>query len=476
MLLFSTIFLLSNQVTRDSLSELVLQSFCPDGSLPDDVSEFLSNEVSGKEYSFSDSDVTVVRYLTDHRVGIRVKFYGESDFLHTLDFVYEDETKRLSIQEDVSSDSYVDANLVERKLPDVVRQLVWHEFLQLSFSYPELFGSADFSVYHGQPFLLRQEHAEFAGKILSGDFTESVPIVYVPCIRSGDTIGEYAVDYSSLAHALMGAAVVAVESSPLFSQRLRSYTSNVPDDHSIWLLHPDGWHDIWDVDANFSANRILDVILGCLLLVRVPKELSFTDVRFESVGSKSDEMKELYDLYDLELEERNTEIQKLKSELDDLRNQNHNLSCKVDALKQSKSNQQSNIGLCCKERPLYDGELNDVLLRVLSDAFSNMPDSLDAKQSRKYHVLQNILSENQPTGEEERVRKFFKTAVKDGNMDSRGLAEAQKYGFTFEKTSEHTHLQYHDDPRYSFAMGVSPSDGRAGQNFYTTYMNMLFGY
>lgn len=318
---------------------------------------------------------------------------------------------------------------------------------------------------------------------------QSGPVLYVSCKDSESDYGSYSVDVCRLAWRLRGLCQIVVETSP-----------------SVRQVFADAWQKAYGISENFafesfpggdllfSADGVSfeqldtgDMVSTCVLEAAVSKVASamamqnvFADYSFEDV--MKDAFHQLYQdaesvtqSYVSQLSEKDAVIAQLKEELSNQKTLVHSLQSRLD-VRQDAVPTVSDVGLVCTEQPLYPSELQDVILKALKDSLSRIPDSKDGKSSRKYHVLTNILEHNPLSGEDEHIREFFRKAVKSGTMSDKTIHDAVKYGFTCEKTSKHLHVTYQNDPRYTFVLGSSPSDRRAGENSASCYMNLLFGY
>ena len=113
-----------------------------------------------------------------------------------------------------------------------------------------------------------------------------------------------------------------------------------------------------------------------------------------------------------------------------------------------------------KEKEFYIGEISDLLMSVLEDSLTNIPE-----KSRKHDIVTDILSANgyRHIGltRNEKVRHLLKNYT---GMTGRVREGLEALGFHVEETSGHFKITYFGDKRYLAVLGSTPSDVRSGKN------------
>lgn len=110
------------------------------------------------------------------------------------------------------------------------------------------------------------------------------------------------------------------------------------------------------------------------------------------------------------------------------------------------------------EAELYEGEIKDQILEMLQKQMTQVK-----KNTRKEHILQDILECNEISGalDEKRteIKRILKGYTKVGDNLKRDL---KAYGFSIVKEGGHYKLIYKGDNRYLFTMAASGSDSQHG--------------
>ena len=114
-----------------------------------------------------------------------------------------------------------------------------------------------------------------------------------------------------------------------------------------------------------------------------------------------------------------------------------------------------------EEDELFEGEIKEHILEMLRNQLTCVK-----KDTRKEHILIDILESNESTGvlDEKRaeIKRILKGYTKAGDNLKRAL---KSYGFAITNDGGHYKLIYKDDPRYLYTMAASGSDSqRGGEN------------
>ena len=112
------------------------------------------------------------------------------------------------------------------------------------------------------------------------------------------------------------------------------------------------------------------------------------------------------------------------------------------------------------EKEFFPGEIQDLILKTLSDALSTFPE-----KSRRADVIRDILKAN----EYKAMSKDAENQIKDlfngyTNMNASLRQKLKALGIDVLEAGKHYKLTYHGDERYSSVISRSASDWREGQN------------
>ena len=122
------------------------------------------------------------------------------------------------------------------------------------------------------------------------------------------------------------------------------------------------------------------------------------------------------------------------------------------------------------EDELFQGEIKDMILGILSEALKN-----SAAKTRRSDVLSDIISKN--NYEELLVKRAadIKLLFKDQRGMSGPLRQALRdMGFIISEEGKHYKLTYYGDGRYRVTVSKTPSDHREGKNTASTIIKNMF--
>ena len=167
------------------------------------------------------------------------------------------------------------------------------------------------------------------------------------------------------------------------------------------------------------------------------------------------EVSEVYDTFSTELCDKERTIEELNTRIMALQAENQGLRAKYD---QSAETPLLYYG---EEDELFEGEIKEHILEMLRNQLTCVK-----KDTRKEHILIDILESNESTGvlDEKRaeIKRILKGYTKAGDNLKRAL---KSYGFAITNDGGHYKLIYKDDPRYLYTMAASGSDSqRGGEN------------
>ena len=112
------------------------------------------------------------------------------------------------------------------------------------------------------------------------------------------------------------------------------------------------------------------------------------------------------------------------------------------------------------EEDFYQGEIRDIVLGAIDDAFSTIESS-----TRRADVLGDVL-ENNPyrhlsDERKQKIKSLFKGYKSISGTMKQELADM---GFELTEAGKHYKITYRGDQRYMVTVGKTPSDNRSGSN------------
>lgn len=331
-----------------------------------------------------------------------------------------------------------------------------------------------------QPLMLKKSDVRRVKAIFSDISGFSNPIVYVSPVQE---TGEYKIDINKVARALQGQAHVLVESSPVASEEIAKYTEHAnPYNGSIRIYTSDGGQEtLLCGGAGADVNLVMKV--RKMLSHVAPDEYCDPDkIRQKYVFAKFSDSKLAEQCENL-LRDRDEEINRLRSENEELKSAMFSAQNKAESLQNNLDSKISSDGLFLRfeltEKDLYDGETAAVVLKVLRKELDSMKDDPNLSKSRKFDVLSDILDHNFPCTTDADLVKCIRSAFSDGVLTKEGIGCLRASGFDVEKGDRKAHYKvtFKGDERYVAMFSSTPSDKRRGtKNCISDFVNVLFGY
>lgn len=168
------------------------------------------------------------------------------------------------------------------------------------------------------------------------------------------------------------------------------------------------------------------------------------------------------------------QFNQLQAEYEQLQNEHQQLQDRVNAQETqiqayyaqyesvTATSSEAGIVLHSTERDLYDNEKRDLVLDILSRYSPNL-----LENSRRQHVLQDILDTNQPshhrTTLEEDLRRLFWDYR---SMKSEIRSTLTTLGFELIEDGSHYKIIFQQDSRYQITFSKTSSDRKAGRNIF----------
>lgn len=463
MVLFHTEFVISDELDYDYFLQMVKEwisnsqyynfSFDYDGT-----DHYQQNSEDGKQsivlYKLKDCMSVILRQETD-------------DCVYTNSYVIANYNQRRVMSILLSRDTLALSCIANERFyhkPLLMKQLFWQE----------LGGLDDDIMTEDKAIMLRKQNLSLAKKIISANQSDYIlPIVYISVMSTC----RYKVNYDALASALAGMAHVVVESNPYIANCISKETENQnPQQGNIRIYGKNGM--LLEYSEHVSIKEIVTYVEQLVSSVKIPEELNCQYIQYQYLLEQMQGNNDLTDICDSLLADKDSEIASLKQELSQVKSDFAAISAKANSLEFSFSQQQTgNVSFVSTEKPLYENELQDVILKVLQKECNLMDEDTNLKKSRKYDVLSDILENNKRSGMDESIKEVFKSACKEGCLSKEGIKNLELLGFSILKdTSRHYKVAFNGDTRYQMSLACTPSDYRSGNNAFSTYMNLLFGY
>lgn len=470
MLLLNTRFYVTPDMTRQILWDMAVSWWTTSDNydFPD-----LSFDFKQEEYQAMSPDGRQKVSVYNYEKRFVIQLFSESDAdKYETSFILDDisEHKILQITQDRTSLSMTtDSRSPRVYLPSLMKDILWHEY-----------GDYDQNlITDNQPYTFRKKDVEWVGKLIKGELQFLNPVVYIsvafktniPCV-----------DCSKIANDLMGQAHVIVESSPHIARAVRDVAdSRNPYNGQVGIYLPDGNVEMVPVhDDEDNTYRVINCVRKMLASVSVPDSFNVAKIRqqhlFDQLANSGDS--ELVQLCENMLAQRDDEIAKLKEDLRAAVLKSDSLQKNFDKSKQE-SNEQDCVKIAVSGEEFYDGEIHDVILRVLQKEYDAMTGDPNLSSSRKYDVLGVVLAHNFPCKTDTELINAVKGAFKDGTVTREGIGYLRSIGFVVEQQSSNNHYRVYPKGfgKYYTTIASTPSDKSRGfKNMLTEFTNMLYGY
>ena len=166
------------------------------------------------------------------------------------------------------------------------------------------------------------------------------------------------------------------------------------------------------------------------------------------------EIDQVYDEFDEDFKALQEKVTELTKTNEALQYENQGLRAKLAAADATP------LLLLGDEEDFYQGEIRDIVLGAIDDAFSTIESS-----TRRADVLGDVL-ENNPyrhlsDERKQKIKSLFKGYKSISGTMKQELADM---GFELTEAGKHYKLTYRGDSRYLVTVGKTPSDNRSGSN------------
>lgn len=401
----------------------------------------------------------------------------KDDITYTSNFVLDDVSEKgsLHLSIDHSFSTMTVNNLKPRVyLPKVLNSIFWED----------LGGDDNGILTDDKPLFIRRKDVDFALDILLCRRSYLNPIVYVsPSFRSG--VSE--INCEKVAHELMGQAHVVVESSPLVtkivSETVQKIDRSIPTsfDGAVKIILPGGQSQILLPKKESSFDyTIINTVRRMMASANIPPDFDFVKIRQNHLLHKfaGSVDKDVYAVCEQIIEEKDSEINRLNEELKDAKLKLFNASSKANRLQDSFSKSDcegsKSVSLLIDGDEMYQGEIVNVILKVLRSEYDRMKDDATLSMSRKFDVLGDVLEHNFPPETDIELSNIVKGAFKEGTLTRDGIGSLRAAGFVVERGSKHYKVYKENFEKYFATVSVTPSDPKSLKNTANDFLNMLF--
>lgn len=421
---------------------------------------------SEKIFSIENEQVTIATaYDIDHEIGgLRYSFTDQG--LEWITSIVSSKTKEkhlLSIQ--VSCEALnTTAKLPPPKKPYFIRQAL-----------TKLKGGMDGEIpVTEKPFRLGENESIVAAELINGVANNKLPIIYI----SSGFNEQPLVNPDEIAKLVSGMAHVVVEPSRKFSFKVKNLTNsrNVfggaigiywPESKAKNTYFPD---DSPQGPRAVQLNIAKDIRLA-LSNRRIRTNCTWANLK-EAITRKrydllklegSTELQAYIDAFDEDQAAKDAKLSEAEQEI--LR-----LNAELRRLTLSSNSSSQGIIKSGKEQDLYEKEISDTIIEAFKEALRHTREN-----SRRQHILTDIIEANHDTGEKEKLENEIKSIFKTyRDMDARTKSALIKIGFDITEDGKHYKAVFQNDSRYTFAIPKTSSDHRSGKNTASDINSILF--
>lgn len=324
------------------------------------------------------------------------------------------------------------------------------------------------------PHYLTEYDVHYAMDLIMGEAGNVLPIVYI----SAGFDGSYMIDPAIIARELSGIAHVFVEPDRAFSYKMKKMTnSDNVYGGNVGVYWPDGnakkvYYPKYFEQSELELRKVIVRDVSYAVSNRRTKSgCNWLYLRECIAKSKYEQLKQHgskeLDDYILAFDE---ETAIMKEQLLEAEVEIGRLKAELSACKSVCFEVDSGIVLFGKEQNFYRSEIKDIVLKVLRDSLRNL-----SSESRRYHVIDDIIKNNECVGEGDemfaQIKRMFASGV---DLDSRVKSQLIRMGFSIEEDGKHYKIFFQEEDRYMFSVSKTSSDYRAGKNLASIINKKLF--
>lgn len=405
------------------------------------------------------------------------------------EYVANFDEKKMSIR---LERSYLETAAITSKdfsVPHFINLLVDGGYLADDYNLPVIYN----------PLTLDEDNMDILLGLVKGNRRYEMPVIFV----SKTKYNQDPVNVRSLSYKLKGIAHVLVQDDLAVSETLRSLCAGHNEyNGAIGIYYPNGTHNrylyrktgSWDnelfekvvqdviaysnnqmVGTAYTWQGINNAILRARLaasyeariLAEKNKEKAENEIISlmasfdeEEIRIKKEALEEATFEANTILESFEEDLQRQQEKIDELTNENMALQCEIQGLRAKFIGSDSQpIIYTGDEIDIYAGEVKDIILSVLSDALSTLPEG-----SRRKDVVKDIIDNNDFQGESERRGELVKSYMRTyKGLSTKLRQDMSKLGIEFNEEN-HYRVVYGEDNRYHTTVSKTPSDPKTGPN------------
>lgn len=481
MLVFSTKLYVENTLTNNVFVKMVLDWVSRDRNYTFDQLDWNENDEYVVESSDKAQTLTIMKY--DNNIAFRF-INIDNKIIWTLYGVLTNRgDKRI-----FAIHLYRDAEDISVKMPTS-----FHRPTLLKMVVKDNYGAMDNDLKTDDRYIMIDEdNIGIIEKIILNNQEYAMPVVYV----TPSFYNEYKVNYKELAAELAGVAHVIVERNSDIARKLQVSTdSKNPYNGAVQIYYGRGSSQrlLPSMYKNADFKKVVtDAVFRKMILRKIDDDLSWSKICLKKQIKKSEKdekynqaLLEMYDneiaKKDAEIDIRNNVIEQLENELETLKEKINRKDSKISNLEQRFDKMSSGYGkssgfsISTQEEDFYDNEQKDIVLKVLESELKSISTDPNLRETRKYHVLSEIMERNKLTNAAadviEGVRNLLTENIRLTGPNKKAL---NSWGFEIED-GKHYRITYKNDPRYKFTMSKTAGEGRSSKNLRGRILKNVFG-
>jgi hypothetical protein len=328
-------------------------------------------------------------------------------------------------------------------------------------------------VVQDKAHFLKTDDLEFAANLINGKLNFDLPILYV----SSNFDGHPFIDVDTAARWLSGIAHIVVEPSRQFSISLSKLVNEAnPYGGAISIYWPGrNGKSYRFLPFNYADSREMileaqEILRGAWLYTKSENDCSWNDIQQRIYQEKITSLKsassgsldDFMAAFDGENEALRSKIKQLESRLQAAQYSLQNIQAASTAITSIGINKGS-------ENDLYPHEIKDCIIATLTESLDRMN-----TESRRYHVISDITSNNRISSERLQIESEIKRIIsKTSRITSSEIAGLKAIGFEVDASNKHPSAVFNGDPRYAFTLFSTASDHRAGDNLASDMIRKL---
>lgn len=470
MVIFSTMFYVTKKLTKAKLIELAVEWVNKSPYYGFDNISWNGEDVY--EEKSEKQKFSVVQSNDAKILAIRLENIDNDNVLWTNDFVYEECNTNNILLVRLARDAVDKESIVTKAYH---RPRLMKTILRLGY------GAEDNNLLiSDQEIIITQQNRDLAEDIICGRTKYLLPIVYVTKrFIDNATI----LNTKELAKDLAGTAHVIVEENTEITAELKERTNGTnPFNGAVHIYFTDkiGTRIVPDefIESNAFRFKIVNSVCHRLSLVKVDDKYTWGSIRYQKLLEKyrndqqaSSELENACEeILKLKEKEHAQLVEEMETELNELRSKVQSYEY---AFQNRKKEQIGNIVFNCSEEEFFEGEIKDMIIKILQNEKKKMNTDPNQKGWRRYHVLEALLKGNEIVGK----GKELDTELKDilsriDRITAKDRKRLNELGF-ISRENKHNKLYFHDDDRYLITLGKTPSDSHAASNSASTAINTI---